>query len=224
MPLPDLIIFDCDGVLIDSEVLSAEVLIAEVAELGLVIDRAYVRQNFLGRSFPTVARTIRERFRLDLPEDFERRYRASLLQRFEKELHTTPGIEAFLEGLALPSCVATSSSPQRVAQSLAISGLDRFFGDRVFTASQVANGKPAPDLFLFAANRMGADPARTLVIEDSFPGVAAARAAGMPVLVYAGGAHLRHAPPEDLPPAPAFDSWADLPQIMESIFPVGDPV
>jgi HAD superfamily hydrolase (TIGR01509 family) len=217
MPAPDLIIFDCDGVLIDSEMLSADALIAELAVLGVAVDRAYVRMHFLGRSFPTVAQSIRESFRLPLPDDFEARYRSRLLARFEADLRPTTGIEALLETLAIAKCVATSSSPQRVARSLQISGLDRFFGASVFTASQVAKGKPAPDLFLFAAAQMGADPARTLVIEDSRPGVEAALAAAMPVLIYAGGQHMRDHRFETSAPVAVFDNWADFPHLLQNL-------
>lgn len=179
MPRPDLIIFDCDGVLVDSEMLSTEVLIGLLAEVGINVDFAYVRRHFLGRSFPTVAQQIRSGLGADLPEGFEARYRAALLDRFSTGLQPSRGIKEVLARLATPFCVATSSSPPRVTRSLAITGLARFFGPRIFTASQVAHGKPAPDLFLFAAAQMAAAPVRTLVIEDSAPGVAAARAAGM---------------------------------------------
>ncbi|MBC7140624.1 MAG: HAD family hydrolase [Rhodobacteraceae bacterium] len=206
----DLVIFDCDGVLVDSEPISAAVLIAELARLGLAITPDYVRDHCLGRSFPTVARGIREAFAIALPEDFEQRYRSSLLARFATELRPTAGISALLARLRPARCVATSSSPQRVARSLEIAGLAATFGPDVFTASQVARGKPAPDLFLFAAERMRADPSRTLVIEDSRPGVEAAQAAGMRVLVYTGGGH-RPAPP---PGVGSFDNWRDFPQVL----------
>lgn len=212
----DLVIFDCDGVLVDSEILSADVMIDELADLGIHIDRAYVRQRFLGRSWPTVVKAIRAGFDVPLPEDFEQRYRTSLLARFETDLKTTNGIEEVLAGMTLPFCVATSSSPPRVARSLAITGLDKYFTGRVFTASQVQNGKPAPDLFLFAASQLGATPARTLVIEDSLPGLTAAQAAQMPHLAYAGASHLRGmgvVMPEGVP---AFDNWADFPQLLSN--------
>lgn len=209
----ELVIFDCDGVLVDSEPISSAVLIDELAALGVAITADYVRDHCLGRSFPTVAKSIRESFAVPLPEDFEQRYRRSLLARFETELRPTPGIEALLARLIPARCVATSSSPPRVARSLEITGLAPLFGN-VFTASQVARGKPAPDLFLFAAERMGAAPGRTLVIEDSRPGVDAAIAAGMGVLVFTGGGHMRgHVP--DLPPGVrSFDNWGDFPQVL----------
>ena len=208
----DLIIFDCDGVIADSEVLSAEVLIDQLARLDIAVTPADVRRDFLGRSFPTVAASIRDRFAVSLPADFEASYRARLLARFETDLHETPGFAAMLAGLRLPVCVATSSSPPRVARTLAILGLTARFGPHVFTASQVARGKPAPDLFLFAARQMGTDPARALVIEDSQPGLEAARAAGMRVLHYTGGAHLADLPPPDVAHAPrVLTDWTDFP-------------
>ncbi|QQA42567.1 HAD family hydrolase [Pelagovum pacificum] len=207
----DLVIFDCDGVLIDSEIISAAVLIEQAAALGIRFDFDYVRRHFIGRSFPTVAKTIREDYDRSLPADFEQRYRAALLERFETELHTTEGIEALLPRLGVMSCVATSSSPPRVLRSLSITGLDRFFGHRVYTASQVERGKPAPDLFLFAAQSMGVAPERALVIEDSFPGIDAAQAAGMQLLLYTGGGHFSGSR-LDLPPGVlSFDHWRDFP-------------
>jgi HAD superfamily hydrolase (TIGR01509 family) len=215
---PGLIIFDCDGVLIDSEVISAEVLIDLARDQGLNIDRAYVRDHFLGRSFPTVAATIRAQLGVALPLDFEAAYRAELLRRFETRLAPTPGIVDLLPRLRVPACVATSSSPPRVSRSLAITGLDRFFGGRVFTASQVARGKPAPDLFLFAAAQMGAAPADCLVIEDSRPGVEAARNAGMAVVLYTGGSHMGGKAFDSDPAPVACDAWDRFPALYPAAF------
>ena len=217
----DLIVFDCDGVLIDSEVLSAEVLIAGLSGIGVVVDRDYVRTHFLGRSFPTVARLVARTFDVTLPPDFEAAYRRSLLARFDTELRPTPGIADVLNRLTMPACVATSSSPPRVARSLAIAGLADYFGAHVFTASQVPNGKPAPDLFLFAAAQMGAAPARTLVVEDSAPGVLAAQAAGMSVVGYTGGLHMRGQAIAGASPLHTFDNWADFPHLLSTLSPDG---
>lgn len=212
----DLIIFDCDGVIADSEVLSAEVLIDQLARLGIVITMEDVRRYFLGRSFPTVAATIRARFARVLPPDFEATYRSRLLDRFATDLTATPGILPVLEALAgRQICVATSSSPPRVARTLQVLGLAEHFGPHVYTASQVAHGKPAPDLFLFAASRMGCEPAHALVIEDSVPGLQAARAAGMRVLHYAGGTHLAGLPAPD--GADSFADWATFPNLLSRI-------
>lgn len=208
----DLIIFDCDGVIADSELLSARVLIEQLALVGIAVTPEDVRRDFLGRSFPTVASTLRSRFAHPLPDDFETTYRARLLELFDTTLRPTPGFAPMLEALRLPCCVATSSSPPRVARTLEVLGLTGRFGPRVFTASQVARGKPAPDLFLFAARQMGVAPERALVIEDSLPGLEGARAAGMAVLHYRGGAHLAGQPP--LQDAPGFDHWSEFPQIL----------
>jgi len=212
----ELVIFDCDGVLIDSEVISSEVLIQELALLSITIDRAYVRQHFLGRSFPTVARIISERFATPLPSDFEQRYRSALLQRFEYDLHPTEGVREALATLSIPKCVATSSSPPRVKKSLEITDLKSFFGEDVFTASLVERGKPFPDLFLYAADKMGSNPETTLVIEDSLPGIMAARAAGMHVVGYVGGSHLKGSGIQGVERLVTFDNWKDLPQVLEN--------
>lgn len=186
----DLVIFDCDGVLIDSEIISARMLVAELAKLGVQIDLDYVGRNFLGRSYPTVMKQIRSEFGLTLPDTFEDDYREALLAAFQRDLRVVPHVREVLERIAVPFCVATSSSPRRAAMSLGLVRLDDLVGDRLFTSTLVTHGKPAPDLFLLAAERMGADPARTLVIEDSLTGIRAGLAAGMTVWRFVGGSHL----------------------------------
>ena len=193
----DLVIFDCDGVLIDSEIISARMLVTELARLGLAIDLTYVERNFLGRSYPVVMEVIRREFGLDLPPDFESRYRENLLAVFQTELRIVPHVHGVIAAMGVPFCVATSSSPRRAEMSLGLVGLAPLIGDRVFTSTMVARGKPAPDLFLFAAAQMGADPARTLVIEDSLTGIRAGLAAGMTVWRFVGGSHLGPETPEE---------------------------
>ncbi|MCY0096679.1 HAD family hydrolase [Hoeflea ulvae] len=190
-PAPELIIFDCDGVLIDSEVISARVLIGALASVGVKVDTAHVQTHFLGRSWAKVAAEIRHSHGYLPGTDFEERYRTELLSRFEQELDPTPGIKTLLGQLGPKTCVATSSTPKRALRSLELTGLAGFFEARVFTASEVERGKPAPDLFLHAAAKMDANPANCLVIEDSLPGIQAARNAGMEVLRFTGGSHLR---------------------------------
>lgn len=224
LPEPlSLVIFDCDGVLIDSEIISARVLVDEAARDGVALTFEHVRDHFLGRSFPTVAATIREQFDTALPDDFERRYRESLLARFETELTLTPGILDLIDRLAVPYCVATSSSPPRLERSLQVVGLDRLFPQR-FTASQVRHGKPAPDLFLHVAATMGAAPGSCLVIEDSLPGVTAALAAGMQVGLYVGASHMQG---ETGPMAGldvvTFSDWAQFPALWPQAVGGGRP-
>ncbi|WP_116134122.1 HAD family hydrolase [Tropicimonas sp. IMCC34043] len=191
MPDFDLVIFDCDGVLIDSEVISARMLVAELAALGVAVDLPYVARHFLGRSYPVVLAQIRQEFGLDLPPEFEDDYRRRLLAAFDGELRAMPGVREAIERLRRPYCLATSSSPTRVNRSLDIVGLSGLFQGRIFTASEVARGKPAPDLFLHVAARMGAAPDRCLVIEDSLNGVRAGLAAGMTVWQFTGGSHMQ---------------------------------
>lgn len=216
----DLIIFDCDGVLIDSEIISARMLIAELATLGVTIDLDYVARHFLGRSYPTVLKQIRAEFGLDLPADFEARYRERLLSAFERGLTVMPGVTGVLDRLALPWCVATSSSRPRAERSLAIAGLSARVGTRLYTASQVDRGKPAPDLFLLAATEMGAAPGRCLVIEDSLNGIRAGLAAGMEVWRFTGGSHLAGrdlATPPEAAPNRTFASFADFFQFVPAL-------
>ena len=206
----DLVIFDCDGVIADSEVISATLLVRQLLPYGIRIDTEYVFRNFVGKSFPVVAGIIGERFGIALPSTFVGDYRAALREAFADSLQTTPGLLDVLGQLACPACVATSSSAPRVAHTLEAVGLTDYFGADVFTASQVAQGKPAPDLFLFAAREMSTAPERCLVIEDSVPGIEAALAAGMKVWRYVGGSHIadvaraRGETPADVT---VFDNW-----------------
>lgn len=187
----DLVIFDCDGVLIDSEIISAEMLVKELKTVGISIDRSYVTKHFLGRSYPTVFSTIRSDFGIVLSDEFEESYRNRLLAAFEAQLTAVPFIERALRNMTIAWCVATSSSPQRAERSLVLTGLRGLVGERLFTANMVSKGKPAPDLFLFAAEKMGVTPERCLVIEDSLNGVKAGLSAGMQVWRFTGGSHMR---------------------------------
>lgn len=185
-----LVIFDCDGVLVDSEPLSLSVLSEALTRQGLPADIPYVTRHFLGRQLTTV-RTHASSHQLHLPPEFEHDLNARLFQRFHDELRPVPHVADALAGLDVPRCVASSSSLARVRLSLEVTGLARFFDDRIYTAEMVARGKPEPDLFLYAAQRMSVAPAACLVIEDSPYGILAARAAGMEVWGFTGGSHQR---------------------------------
>jgi HAD superfamily hydrolase (TIGR01509 family) len=216
----DLVIFDCDGVLIDSEIISARMLVADLSRLGLDIDLTYVERNFLGRSYPVVMDVIRREFGLDLPNDFEARYRENLLAAFQKDLKVVPHVHEVLAGMGVPFCVATSSSPRRAEMSLALVKLSDLVAGKVYTSTMVQRGKPAPDLFLLAAKSMAADPARTLVIEDSLTGIRAGLAAGMQVWRFVGGSHLGpHTPiePEDARPHRRLETFAAFFQIAPTL-------
>lgn len=215
-PVPELVIFDCDGVLVDSEMLSAGTLMAMLAEEGFSITEEAFRSDFLGRSFAAAAERAARRFGRPLPDGFEARYRLALLERISRELKPMPGTASLLAMLEAPFCLATSSSPQRLAVTLAATGLEAFFTGRCFTSAEVERGKPAPDLFLHAAYRMGCDPARTLVIEDSEMGVRAGLAAGMTVCHFAGGAHVAagYRLPDDVTPHLTVGSMAELGSVL----------
>lgn len=213
----DLVIFDCDGVLIDSEIISARMLIAELRSMGVGIDLDYVTQHFLGRSYPTVMKVIKQDFGVNLTPEFEESYRNRLLDAFTTQLQPIPHIAEMLQRLTTRWCVATSSSPARADRSLRITGLRALVDERLFTASEVAQGKPAPDLFLHAAARMGAEPQRCLVIEDSLNGIKAGHAAGMTVWRFVGGSHLTPplaTEPEGARPALRFSSFANFSQLL----------
>ncbi len=227
---PALIIFDCDGVLIDSEVISARALIDELACHGVAVDLAFVARHCIGRSYPTVVEAVDRHCGVRLPAQCELDYRARLLAAFEVGLKVMDGIEDLLAALDVPYCLATSSSPTRLAASLRITGLDRFFAGRAFTASEVARGKPAPDLFLHAAARMGVPPARCAVLEDSAAGLLAGRAAGMEVWRFTGGSHfavMELPAPEAVVPDRSFASAAalraELPDLFRQTARVADP-
>lgn len=216
----ELVIFDCDGVLIDSEIISAGILIDQLRSIGVNVDLDYVQCNFLGRSFPKVAQDIRDRIGVQLPENFESQYRSTLLTVFESDLEKTNGLEDMLNRLRPKACVATSSSPQRAKRSLELVGLDHRFGDHVFTASEVANGKPAPDLFLHTARSMNVPAANCLIVEDSLPGISAAIAAEMSVMRFVGASHLagrNWIPAIDHANVPLFDKWPMFFELMPGL-------
>jgi HAD superfamily hydrolase (TIGR01509 family) len=187
----NLVIFDCDGVLVDSELLSAKVLMAQLKELAIDLSLQQFRTEFLGRSFASAAVQLKARTGLDLPEHFSRDYFIRLNKLFATDLKPMPGVELVLEALQVPHCVASGSIPPRLDFSLKVCGLDTHFGAHVYSAALVKNAKPAPDLFLHAAAAHGVSPERCLVLEDSEMGVRAALAANMTVWHFAGGSHVK---------------------------------
>ncbi len=187
-----LVIFDCDGVLVDSEYLSATVLIDVFSTIGITINLPFVYANFVGHSFATVAAKYARQHGTNVSETFEQDYRNQLLESFVGYLHAMPGIETVLENLTVPFCLASGSSPTRVNRSLELTGLGGYFQDRIFTTTMVKHGKPAPDIFLHASAAMCVSPENCLVIEDSATGIAAAKAAGMTTWHFKGGSHFNH--------------------------------
>lgn len=183
-----LLIFDCDGVLVDSELLSCQADADLLTELGFAYTVQDIIRQFVGVSLKDMIARIQSQHGRALPEDFGDTLNRVLFRRFESELRPIAGVREAVLALPFRRCVASSSVPERIALSLRVTGLADLF-DQTFSASEVARGKPAPDLFLHAASRMGADSAECLVIEDSAAGVQAALAANMRVIGFAGGGH-----------------------------------
>jgi HAD superfamily hydrolase (TIGR01509 family) len=188
MTTPDLIIFDCDGVLVDSEVLSCRCLSETLAGYGINLGLDQALDLFLGRSVTAVLDHY-EALGRSIPEQFSTELKAGVRAAFLSALCPIEGVNSVLEGLQIPHCVASSSDVDRVSFSLSLTGLAPHFDRRLYTSQMVERGKPAPDLFLYAADRMQADPRRSLVIEDSVSGVTAGKAAGMTVWGFFGGSH-----------------------------------
>jgi len=188
MAKPDLIIFDCDGVLVDSEVLSCRCLSKVLAGYGIDLGLDQALDLFLGRSMTAVVEHYGALGR-PIPEQFSTELTAGVRAAFTSALCPIEGVDLVLEGLQIPHCVASSSDADRVSLSLSLTGLAPHFDNRLYTSQMVERGKPAPDLFLYAAERMQVDPRRTLVIEDSISGVEAGKTAGMTVWGFVGGSH-----------------------------------
>jgi len=187
-----LVIFDCDGVLVDSELIASRELAAYLSDLGRPTTAEECREAFTGFSIKAVGETVVREWGLEVPRDFEARLRARDQAALDRDLQAVPHIDAALDALQamkMRTCVASSGAPQKIHHSLSLTGLIERFDGNLFSAAQVERGKPAPDLFLFAAQSMGVAPSECIVIEDSPAGVAGAKAAGMRVLGFIGGSH-----------------------------------
>jgi HAD superfamily hydrolase (TIGR01509 family) len=186
------VIFDCDGVLVDSEPLACAVQAQQLGRAGLAISGEEVALRYAGMSAGDMRRAIERELGRALPEDHEARSAEALKKIFQSDLRPVAGMPELLkelDTLGVVRGVASSSSPERIELALRLVGFWDFFAPHVFSSSMVAHGKPAPDLFLFAARALSADPAACIVVEDSVPGIRAARAAGMTVVGFCGGTH-----------------------------------
>jgi HAD superfamily hydrolase (TIGR01509 family) len=184
MPRFELVIFDCDGVLIDSERLAVRTESQILTELGWPLSEAEVIERFVGRSSVYMQTVIEEK--IGRPVDWRREFERRVREACERELVPVEGVIAALDEIAVATCVASSSSHQMLNFKLGLTGMSERFEGRIFSADDVEHGKPDPAVFLFAAASMGVPPDRCAVIEDSVSGVEAGLAAGMTVFAFSG--------------------------------------
>jgi HAD superfamily hydrolase (TIGR01509 family) len=218
-----LIIFDCDGVLVDSEPLAFRVLLEGLAAAGHPMETAKAYELFLGRSLANLKTVLRRELGVELSAEQLEDMREHLFEVYRRELKPIPGVFETLDRLTIRSCVASSSLPDRIRLSLEVTGLLPRFDPHLFSASMVAKGKPEPDLFLHAAGQMGVPPEHCLVIEDSAPGIEAAQRAGMMVFAFTGGGHAAGPGYRQglaaLSPDAIFDDMRELPKLIQKSFP-----
>jgi len=217
----DLIIFDCDGVLVDSEVISCRAHADVLSHHGYPITPEQVLERFLGVSDREARLNVEAELGRSLPDDFEAQMKQAALQRYANELQAIPYVADVIAAITLPKCVASSGTPEKIRHGLTCAGLNDLLVPNVFSATQVKRGKPAPDLFLYAAAQMQASPERSLVIEDSVAGIAGALAAGMTVLGFHGGSHCRPGYGDGLRAAGATAVFDDMRQLPDLIAQMG---
>jgi HAD superfamily hydrolase (TIGR01509 family) len=216
----DLVIFDCDGVLVDSELISCRAHSQMLTRHGYPITSDQVLDRFLGVSDREARLIVEAELGRSLPGDFEAQVKQATLKFYEGDLRAISNVGEAIAAINLKKCVASSGTPEKIHHGLTCAGLYDVLAPHIFSASQVKRGKPAPDLFLFAAERMRAPPERCLVIEDSIPGITGAVAAGMTVLGFHGGSHCRPGHSDMLRAAGAtvtFDDMRQLPGLIGQI-------
>ncbi len=186
---PGLVIFDCDGVLVDSEPAANQIMAAAITKLGYPISVEETRAALVGHSMAQVLLKVEQWTGRPPPGDWREKLQAETYAAFRQSLRPVPGAQeavSRIQAAHIPICVASSGSPDKMELTLSLTGLRRYFGGRLYSSAMVARGKPHPDLFLYAASQMGVAPDRAVVIEDSVPGVTGAVAAGMKALAYTG--------------------------------------
>jgi HAD superfamily hydrolase (TIGR01509 family) len=210
----ELVIFDCDGVLVDTERIAVRIDVAVLAELGWAMSEAEVVERFMGRTDAYMVSEVEAFLGHPLPPNWDEPFQPWYRQAFEAELIPVPGVVEALDEIVATTCVASSGTHERIRYTLGLTGLYEHFAGRIFSAADVVHGKPAPDLFLHAAKQMGVDPADCAVVEDSRYGVQAARAAGMRAFGYAGGLTPRQW--LEGPGTVVFDEMRDLPRLLRA--------
>lgn len=216
----DLVIFDCDGVLVDSEVISCRAHAQTLTRHGYSITEDEVLHRFLGVSDREARLMIERETGHPLPDDFEAEVKEATLKCYAGDLKAIAGVGAAIAAIHVPKCVASSGTPEKIRHGLECAGLYEQLWPHIFSATMVKRGKPAPDLFLYAASQMRAAPGRCLVIEDSVPGVTGAVAAGMIALGFNGGSHCQAGHADRLRAAGAalvFDDMRQLPELVRRV-------
>jgi HAD superfamily hydrolase (TIGR01509 family) len=209
----DSIIFDCDGVLIDSEMLANRSEVEFLKSIGIEFDLSDYLARFVGKTKQDVWTGIESLHNVNLSADFWKLVEENTFKVFQAELQPIAGIFELLDATNSAKCVASSSSLARLDLTLKVTGLFDRFSPHIFSAEQVTRGKPAPDLFLFAAAQIQVPPDRCIVIEDSLAGVRAGVAAGMTVLGFTGGSHIQPGHHEQLLDAGAIEVCSEMIQI-----------
>jgi HAD superfamily hydrolase (TIGR01509 family) len=218
----DLVIFDCDGVLVDSEVISCRAHSKMLTQHGYPITADQVLDRFLGISDREARLAIEAELGRKLPDDFEVQVNQATLGSYADDLRAILNVDEAIAAIGLPKCVASSGTAEKIRHGLTCAGLYDLLAPHIFSASQVKRGKPAPDLFLFAAEQMQIAPERCLVIEDSVPGITGARAAGMAVLGFFGGSHCRPGTADTLRAAGAVLTFDDMRQLPGLVGQIGE--
>ena len=214
------VIFDCDGVLIDSEKLSMDVDIALLAENGINLTEAEIHHRFVGTTFEAMVAELEREYKRPLPPDLAARKDGMMLDLYRRALKPVPGVIPMLNKLKLPKSIGTNGPRDRAMEALRMTGLEPFFGDRLTTYEDVQNGKPAPDIYLLAALRAGFKPARCLVVEDSVTGATSALAAGCKVIGFTGVAHDPMAKAEELKKLGVSHVIQDINALLDAISPI----
>lgn len=214
IPVPECVIFDCDGVLVDSETIGIRVLLDMTARYGVTTPLAEAVEEFGGRRLREVIDVLQTRAHESFPTDLESQYRTRSYEVFQTEVVAVPGIKEVLDSLAVPFCVASSGPVEKIKLNLSNTGLLPYFTGRIFSAYDIHRWKPDPGIFLHAADRMGFAPHQCVVIEDSLAGVAAGVAGGFRVLGYA---RPHNASALEREGAVVFFSMSELPLLLQYV-------
>ena len=206
------IIFDCDGVLVDSEILASQTVLAMLEPYGFVMNLTEYNEQFAGKVEEDTLAIVQKEYHIDLPDDFLAQLRLEIERRLDHELQPVPGMKETVASISFPKAIVSNSRLARVLSSLKTTGLDQLFGDDIFAAEMVERPKPAPDVYLYAARQLDRKPEECLVVEDSRSGMVAARQAGMPVIGFLGASHL---PPNQREVAQEVGAWTTVANAQE---------